>query len=90
MKQRCSTSVDNIWATNYCRYSKEKKRTVLLLIEVLFWVLPKEFFIKLPQQYHRVVTVTHNATLQCILNQLKRCFHVLLRDVFIRRGYCSP
>jgi len=29
-------------------------------------------------------------TLQCIWTQLARWFHVLWRDVFIRRNYCSP
>jgi len=29
----------------------------------------------------------HNDTLQCI-NQLTRCFHVLLWHVFIHRSYC--
>jgi len=58
---------------------KHKKRPVLLLLEVYFWVtLPKEFFITLPQQYHGVVTTTHDATLQCILSQLARYFRVLL------------
>jgi len=33
---------------------------------------------------------SHNATLQCILNQPPSCLHVLWRDIFIRRGYCSP
>jgi len=43
--------------------------------------LPKNIYIiTLPQQYHRVVTITHNVTLHCI-NQLTRCFHVMLRHV---------
>jgi len=34
------------------------------------------------QQYRRVVTTTHNGTLKCV-NQLRRCFHVKIRHVFI-------
>jgi len=47
--------------------------------------LPKNIFLTLPQHYHRVVTITHNATLQCMFT---RCFRVLLQDVFIHCSYC--
>jgi len=35
MKQSCNMSVNNISKTNDHRYLKQKKRTVLLFIEVL-------------------------------------------------------
>jgi len=46
-----------------------------------------QYIITLLQQYRRIGTIAHNATLQCI-NQLTRCFRVMLRHVFIRRSYC--
>jgi len=51
--------------TNLHRYSKQKKSTVLLLLGIILSNTSKKFFMTLPRQSHGVVTITHNATLQC-------------------------